>query len=106
VRKKLSEKRSFTVYELLYSGSISLESLNSRVAEILKAYPKAKEFVISVEYDGDLELTFEREETDEEYAKRLKKNTRAARVKMDRKAKKEANERALLEKLRKKYGDS
>jgi hypothetical protein len=83
-------------------SSASLESLDEAINEIKISFPEASNFAISVD-DYHLNLIFDREETDAEYAKRLKEEAKAARVKMDRKAQREAKERALFEELRKKY---
>ena len=100
-------KLTHIVYEHFYVSSISLMELMGRVTEIADVYPTSGEFVILTEdHSNDLMLVYQREETDAEYAKRLKEQEKVARVKMDRKAQKEAKERALFEELRKKYGDS
>ena len=100
-------KLTHNLYEYLNVSSISLSELMGRVAEIADVYPTSGEFVILTEdHSNDLMLVYQREETDAEYAKRLKEKEKVARVKMDRKAQKEAKERTLFEELRKKYGDS
>jgi hypothetical protein len=82
--------------------SISLESLQESISEIKQSSPEADNFAIVAD-ECYLTLVFDREETDAEYARRLKEEARAARVKMDRKAQREAKERALFEELRKKF---
>jgi L-alanine-DL-glutamate epimerase-like enolase superfamily enzyme len=100
-------KLTHNVHEHFYVSSISLSELMGRVTEIAEVYPTSGEFVILTEdHSNDLMLVYQREETDAEYAKRLKEQEKVARVKMDRKAQQEAKERALFEELRKKYGDS
>lgn len=97
-------KRTILVNDFFNVSSVSLSELMGRVTEIAEVFPTSKEFVILTEDDSiDLVLVYQREETDEEYAKRLKEEERVVRVKMDRRAQKEAKERALFEELRKKY---
>jgi hypothetical protein len=61
-------------------------------------------FYVSTEDNcGDLELNYERLETDEEYKLRLKQEEKAKKVQDERRKKKEEKELAMLKRLKEKY---
>jgi hypothetical protein len=92
------------IHEFMYlnSSAISLDQLKEEIDAIYELNETSNNLYIGFEYD-ELYIAYHRDETDSEYNKRIKLETKVLKDKLKRSSEKEKKERALLEKLKAKY---
>jgi hypothetical protein len=107
-RKSVTDRKTFNDYDV-FEGTFEtvISNLSRAQSEIVTQYPEAIDSDIRVDcvfdYDGGKEwyVEFIRFETDKEMQTREKQEAKIKEVKK----RKELEERALYEKLKKKFGD-
>ena len=99
--RKVIERKSIDVYDL--QGPIP--EIIERLQKILKEKPSAK-IDLSYSFDDGMEaeIFYERDETEQELQARLKRAAQARQRQKDARIQKEAREKEMYEKLKKKFG--
>ena len=100
--RKVIERKSIDVYDL--EGPIP--EIVERLQKILEEKPSAKIDLINMgDYDSiEALIVYERDETEQELQARLKRAAQARQRQKDARIQKEALEKEIYEKLKKRYG--
>lgn len=115
-KTKVTDRKKITEYDYVTFGPTLADAKKQMDAYVEKYGPDALVVMNGYDYDSELSVRFERDETDKEYENRLKNHEKQLKKQQEAKIKKMERmkvdlerskqlERELYEQLKKKYGD-